>query len=188
MAKAEESGSHHWCQRKRYTSSIDNYRSAPLSSPSYCTPTQKDREKQKQNRTHKVGNKAITLQLSGRNCSFNDKILDDKSDEDSDDGENHQEEESALLVGQASPGPAGLCACPGAQAGCAAACHHIAALLGEGHCGAVGAAQLRSVLALSDGAHAETVVAVELQALYVEGCGRAFVELGTEGRRGGGSV
>lgn len=53
-----------------------------------------------------MGNKAITLQPRGRNCSFNDKILDDKSDENSDDGENHEEEERALLVGQASPGAA----------------------------------------------------------------------------------
>lgn len=130
-----------------------------------------------------MGNKAITLQLRGRNCSFNDKILDDKSNENSDDGKNHQEEESALLVGQAAPGPARLGGCPGAQAGCSVACRHIAALLGEGHCGAVGPTQLRRILALSDSAHAETVVAVELEALYVEGCGRAFVELGTEGKR-----
>lgn len=132
-----------------------------------------------------MGNKAITLQPSGRNCSFNDKILDDKSNENSDDGKNHEEEESALLVGQASPGPARLCGYPGPQAGCTAACHRIAALLGEGHCRAVGATQLGSILALSDSAHAETVVAVELEALYVEGRGRAFVELGTEGKRRG---
>lgn len=135
-----------------------------------------------------MGNKAITLQLSGTNCSFNDKILDDKSDEDSDDGKDHQEEESALLVGQASPGPAGLCGGPGARAGCAAACHHVAALLREGHRRAVGAAQLGSVLALSDSAHAETVVAVGLQARDVERCGGAFVELGTGGKRRGGRV
>lgn len=122
------------------------------------------RKTEKKNKTEHTewGNKAISLQLSGRNCSFNDKILDDKSNENSDDGKDHQEEESALLVGQAAPGPAGLCGRPGAQAGRTAGCHHIAALLGEGHCGAVGATQLRSILALPDSAHAETVVAAEL--------------------------
>lgn len=49
-------------------------------------------------------NKAITLQLGGANCSFNDKVLDDESDENGDDGENHEEEKSALLVCQASSG------------------------------------------------------------------------------------
>lgn len=131
-----------------------------------------------------MGNKAITLQPRGRNCSFNDKILDDKSDENSDDGENHEEEERALLVGQAPPGAARLRRRPGGQACCAAARRHLAALLGEGHGGAVGAAQLGSILALSDGAHAEAVVAVGLQALDVEGRARAFVQLGTRWGRG----
>lgn len=53
-------------------------------------------------------NKALTLQLGGANCSFNDKVLDDKCDEDGDDGENHEEEERALLVCQAPSGSVGL--------------------------------------------------------------------------------
>lgn len=148
-------------------------------------PLEEKKQNKENSKTHKAGNKAITLQLSGTNCSFNDKILDDKSDENSDDGKNHQEEERALLVGQASPGPDGLCGGPGPHAGCTAAGHRVAALLGEGHRGAVGATQLRSILALSDSAHAETVVAVGLQALDVEGCGGAFVELATGGKRRG---
>lgn len=127
-------------------------------------------------------NKAITLQPSGANCSFNDKVLDDKRDENSDDGENHEEEESALLVCQASSGSVGLCGGPGARAGRTAAHRRIVPLGGEGHCGAVGTAQLRGVLALPDSTHPETVVAAGLQVLDVEGCGRAFVGLRTGGK------
>lgn len=126
-------------------------------------------------------NKAITLQLSGANRSFNDKVLDDKSDKNSDDSENHEEEESALLIGQASSGPVGLCGGPGTQGGRTAATCQIIALGGEGHRGAVGATQLRSILALPDSTHTETVVAVGLKVLDMEGCGRAFVGLWTEG-------
>lgn len=129
------------------------------------------------------GNKAITLQLGGANCSFNDKVLDNKSNEDGDDGKNHEEEESALLICQAPSGSAGLRAGPGAGAGRAAAHGHVIPLRGEGHCGAVGTAQLRGVLALPDSTHPETVVAVGLQVLHMERCGRAFVGLRTRRRR-----
>lgn len=122
-------------------------------------------------------NKAITLQLGGANCSFNDKVLDDESDENGDDGENHEEEESTLLVCQASSGSVGLGAGPRPRAGRAAAHRHFIPLRGEGHRGAVGAAQLGGVLALPDSTHPETVVAAGLQVLDVEGCGRAFVSL-----------
>lgn len=68
----------------------------------------------KQQRDRGAGkSKAITLKLGGADCSFNDKILDDKSDEDGDDGKNHEDEESALLVAQALSGSGGLCADPG---------------------------------------------------------------------------
>lgn len=132
-------------------------------------------------------NKAITPQLSAANCSFNDEVLDDERDEDSDDGENHEEEEGALLVRQASSGSVGLRRRPGARAGRAAAARRrFAPLGGEGHRGAVGTAQLRGVLALPDSAHPETVVAVGLQVVDVEGCGGAFVGLrGRKGRKGG---
>lgn len=122
-------------------------------------------------------NKAITQLLSCANCSFNDKVLDDKSDENSDDSENHKEEESALLVCQASPGSAGLCSGPGCRAGRTTAQCQLGPLWGEGHCGAVGTTQLRGILALPDGTHSESVVAVGLQVLDVEGCGRTFVGL-----------
>lgn len=59
------------------------------------------------------GDKAITLQVSATDCSFDDKVLDDECDEDGDDGEHHEEEESALLVRQAPPGSAGLGHRPG---------------------------------------------------------------------------
>lgn len=70
------------------------------------TENDKVENKRIQNNEEKGGgkNKAITLQLGGANCSFNDKVLDDESDENGDDGENHEEEESALLVRQASSG------------------------------------------------------------------------------------
>lgn len=54
-------------------------------------------------------NKRITPQLSGADRSFNDKVLDDERDKNSDNGENHEEEESALLVRQAPSGSARLC-------------------------------------------------------------------------------
>lgn len=139
----------------------------------------------KQQRKGGEKNKAITLQLGGANCSFNDKVLDDESDENGDDGENHEEEESALLVCQASSGSVGLGAGPGPGAGRAAAHRHFISLRWEGHCGAVGAAQLGGVLALPDSTHPETVVAAGLQVLDVEGCGGAFVSLWTEGKKCG---
>lgn len=200
VTKADASGSYARCQRKAFhvlhasitSPQLSSAQLAPLLHPKHLlfvhmrkTEKEKQKKKPNQNRRDKVGNKAITLQPRGRNCSFNDKILDDKSDENSDDGENHKEEERALLVGQAPPGAARLRRRPRGQACCAAAARdHLAALLGEGHGWAVGAAQLRSILALSDGAHAEAVVAVGLQALDVEGRARAFVELGTRRGRG----
>lgn len=117
------------------------------------------------------------MQLGGANCSFNDKVLDDKSDENGDDGKHHEEEESALLVRHAPPAPVGLNAGPGARGGCAGAHRHVAPLGGEGHRGAVRAAQLRGVLALPDSAHPEAVVAVGLQVLNMERCCGAFVGL-----------
>ena len=110
------------------------------------------------------GDKAITLQLGGANCSFNYKVLDDESDEDGDDSENHEEEEGALLVRQAPSGSAGLRAGPGPGAGGAAptAHRHFVPLRGEGHRGAVGPAQLGGVLAVPDGTHPEAVVAAGL--------------------------
>lgn len=120
-------------------------------------------------------NKAITLQLGGANCLFNNKVLYDESDEDGDNSEHHEEEERALLVRQAPSGSVGFHAGPGPRAGRPPAHRHVAPLGGEGHCGAVGAAQLRGLLALSDRTHPETVVAVGLQALDMEGCRRAFV-------------
>lgn len=134
--------------------------------------------KQQRKREGRGENKAITLKLGGaENCSFNDKVLDDESDEDGDDGENHEEEESALLVRQALSGSVGLGAGPGPRAGSAAAQRHVVPLRGEGHRGAVGTAQLWGVLALPDSADSETVVAAGLQVLDVEGCGSAFVGL-----------
>lgn len=59
------------------------------------------------------GDKAITLQVSGTNCSFDDKVLDDERDEDGDDGEHHEEKKSALLICQAPPGSARLGHRPG---------------------------------------------------------------------------
>lgn len=67
------------------------------------------------------GDKAITLQPGAANCSFDDEVLDDKSNEDSNDCKNHEEEESALLVCQASSGSVRLNAGSGPRACCAAA-------------------------------------------------------------------
>lgn len=103
--------------------------------------------------------------------SFNDKVLDDKSDEDGDDGENHEDEESALLVAQALSGAAALGPGPGRRAGRAAGQRRIAPLGGEHHRGAVGTAQLRGVLALPDSTHSEAIVTVGLQVLNTEGGG-----------------
>lgn len=108
-------------------------------------------------------------------CSFNDKVLDDKSNKDGDDGENHEEQESTLLVCQAPSSAAGLCAGPGPR--WRAADRHVAPLRRQSHRGAVGAAQLGSILTLSDGTHPETVVAVGLQVVDMEGRVGAFVRL-----------
>lgn len=93
--------------------------------------TENDKVQNEEYKTTEKGggkNKAITLQLGGANCSFNDKVLDDESDENGDDGENHEEEESALLVCQASSGSVGLGAGPGPGAGRAAAHRHFISL------------------------------------------------------------
>lgn len=129
------------------------------------------------------GDKAITLQLGGTEPSFYDKVLDDESDEDGDDGENHEEEKRALLVGQALPGSIGLGAGPGSRAGRAATQHSVGSLRGEGHRGAVGTAQICAVLALPDSTDSETVVTVGLEVQDVEGCGRTFVCLSMGGKK-----
>lgn len=115
--------------------------------------------------------------MGGANCSFNDKVLDDKSDEDGDDSEDHEEEECALLICQAPSGSVGLCTGFGPRASRTATRRHVISLRGQGHCGAVGTAELRGVLALPDSTHPETVITVGLKVLDMEGCGRAFVGL-----------
>lgn len=63
------------------------------------TETQKHREKTQRRET-----KLKLLPLDERS-SFDDKVLDDESNEDGDDCEEHEKESSALLVCQATSGP-----------------------------------------------------------------------------------